>query len=112
VRLIRIQGLRLAELVAAFSLATDLGMGQPMEHVLRSQLSGRRRRGRDRPGAVSQAVAVLVRTIEGGADRSTGSPFLPIGMDADLRFSIPAGWKPHSVCRRDSRQAMSLSRAM
>jgi hypothetical protein len=26
-------GLRLAELVAAFSLATDLGLGQPMEHV-------------------------------------------------------------------------------
>ena len=31
-------GLRLAELMAAFSLATDLGMGQPMEHVLRSWL--------------------------------------------------------------------------
>jgi hypothetical protein len=31
-------GLRLAELVAAFSLATGLGMGQPMEHVLRSWL--------------------------------------------------------------------------
>jgi hypothetical protein len=31
-------GLRLAELVAAFSRATDLGMGQPMEHVLRSWL--------------------------------------------------------------------------
>ena len=30
------QGLRLAELVAAFSLATDLGLGQPMEHVLRA----------------------------------------------------------------------------
>jgi HD-GYP domain-containing protein (c-di-GMP phosphodiesterase class II) len=29
-------GLRLAELVAAFSLASDLGLGQPMEHVLRS----------------------------------------------------------------------------
>ncbi|MFN8036652.1 MAG: HD domain-containing phosphohydrolase [Acidimicrobiia bacterium] len=28
--------LRLADLVAAFSLATDLGLGQPMEHVLRS----------------------------------------------------------------------------
>src|SRR5262249_7696878 len=28
-------GLRLAELVAAFSRATDLGIGQPMEHVLR-----------------------------------------------------------------------------
>jgi hypothetical protein len=31
-------GLRLAELLAAFSLVTDLGMGQPMEHVLRSWL--------------------------------------------------------------------------
>jgi len=29
-------GVRLAELVAAFSLAMDLGLGQPMEHVLRS----------------------------------------------------------------------------
>ena len=29
-------GLRLAELVGAFSLAADLGLGQPMEHVLRS----------------------------------------------------------------------------
>ena len=29
-------GVRLAELVATFSLATDLGFGQPMEHVLRS----------------------------------------------------------------------------
>jgi HD-GYP domain-containing protein (c-di-GMP phosphodiesterase class II) len=32
----RDSGLRLADLVAAFSLATDLGLGQPMEHVLRS----------------------------------------------------------------------------
>lgn len=29
---------RLAELIAAFSLATDLGLGQPMEHLLRSWL--------------------------------------------------------------------------
>ncbi|HEX5995915.1 MAG TPA: HD domain-containing phosphohydrolase [Jiangellales bacterium] len=29
-------GVNLAELLAAFSLATDLGLGQPMEHVLRS----------------------------------------------------------------------------
>ena len=35
-------GVRLAELVGAFSLATDLGMGQPMEHVLRSWLIARR----------------------------------------------------------------------
>ena len=31
-------GARLAEVVAALSLATDLGMGQPMEHALRSCL--------------------------------------------------------------------------
>src|SRR2546426_7827329 len=30
--------LRLAELVAALSLATDLGMGQPMAHALRTCL--------------------------------------------------------------------------
>jgi HD-GYP domain-containing protein (c-di-GMP phosphodiesterase class II) len=35
---VRESGIRLAELVAAFSLATDLGLGQPMEHVLRSWL--------------------------------------------------------------------------
>ena len=29
-------GVRLADLVGAFSLATDLGLGQPMDHVLRS----------------------------------------------------------------------------
>ncbi|MDQ3897697.1 MAG: HD domain-containing protein [Actinomycetota bacterium] len=34
----RDSGVRLAELLAAFSLATDLGLGQPMEHVLRSWL--------------------------------------------------------------------------
>jgi hypothetical protein len=34
----RYSGVKLAELVAAFSLAMDLGMGQPMEHVLRAWL--------------------------------------------------------------------------
>ena len=29
-------GVTLAELLAAYSLATDLGLGQPMEHLLRS----------------------------------------------------------------------------
>ena len=32
----RDSGVSLAELIAAFSLSTDLGLGQPMEHVLRS----------------------------------------------------------------------------
>ena len=35
-------GVRLAELVAALSLATDLGLGQPQEHVLRQTLIARR----------------------------------------------------------------------
>src|SRR4051794_22661069 len=29
-------GVALAELVGAFSMATDLGLGQPMEHILRA----------------------------------------------------------------------------
>jgi hypothetical protein len=29
------EGLRLGELLAELSLATDLGMGQPLEHALR-----------------------------------------------------------------------------
>ena len=33
---IRDSGVTLAELLAAYSLATDLGLGQPMEHLLRS----------------------------------------------------------------------------
>ncbi|HTN25704.1 MAG TPA: HD domain-containing phosphohydrolase [Solirubrobacteraceae bacterium] len=35
-------GLRLAELIGAMSLAVDLGLGQPSEHVLRSSLLGLR----------------------------------------------------------------------
>jgi HD-GYP domain-containing protein (c-di-GMP phosphodiesterase class II) len=35
-------GVRLAELVAALSLATDLGLGQPQEHVLRQTVLARR----------------------------------------------------------------------
>ena len=31
-------GVRLSELVAAISLSSDLGLGQPMEHVLRACL--------------------------------------------------------------------------
>lgn len=34
----RDSGVKLPEIVAAFSLASDLGLGQPMEHVLRSWL--------------------------------------------------------------------------
>jgi hypothetical protein len=34
----RSAGVRLSELMAALSFSTDLGLGQPMEHVLRSCL--------------------------------------------------------------------------
>ncbi len=50
-------GLRLAELVAAFSLATDLGMGQPLEHVLRSWLIAVRLG--DRVGLAAEARVAL-----------------------------------------------------
>lgn len=39
-------GVRLAELIAALSLATDLGMGQPVEHALRTCLLALRLGGR------------------------------------------------------------------
>lgn len=51
--------LRLAELIAAMSLATDLGLGQPMEHVVRSCLVGLRLaelHGLDRAGASRYAM--------------------------------------------------------
>jgi len=38
----RLSGVRLAELVAALSLATDLGLGLPQEHVLRQTVIARR----------------------------------------------------------------------
>jgi HD-GYP domain-containing protein (c-di-GMP phosphodiesterase class II) len=38
----RLSGIRLAELVAALSLATDLGLGQPQEHILRQTVIARR----------------------------------------------------------------------
>jgi HD-GYP domain-containing protein (c-di-GMP phosphodiesterase class II) len=38
----RPSGVRLAEMVAALSLATDLGLGQPQEHVLRQTVIARR----------------------------------------------------------------------
>ena len=48
----------LAELLAALSLPTDLGMGQPMDHVLRQTLIARERRaGGDNDVLVSATTA-------------------------------------------------------
>lgn len=53
--------MRLAQLVAAFSLATDLGLGQPMEHVLRSWLIATRLG--DRMGIEEDAAASLYYVV-------------------------------------------------
>jgi HD-GYP domain-containing protein (c-di-GMP phosphodiesterase class II) len=56
-------GLRLAELLAAFSLVTDLGMGQPMEHVLRSWLIAGRLGERLDLGAEARASLYYVMML-------------------------------------------------
>jgi len=56
-------GLRLAELLAAFSLAIDLGMGQPMEHVLRSWLIAGRLGDRQGLGAEARASLFYVMML-------------------------------------------------
>src|SRR5215211_6604122 len=53
-------GIRLAELVAVLSLGTDLGLGQPMEHVLRQCLIALRLA--DRLDLVEDERAVLYYT--------------------------------------------------
>ncbi len=57
----RDSGVRLAEVVAAFSLATDLGMGQPMEHVLRSWVIATRLG--DRMGIENDDAAALYYVV-------------------------------------------------
>ena len=58
--------LRLAELVAAFSLGTDLGLGQPMEHVLRCVADRRGARRPDRARRVGARAALLRRAARVG----------------------------------------------
>lgn len=56
-------GIRLADLVAAFSLATDLGLGQPMEHALRSWLIASRSGARMGLAAVARQNLFYVVTL-------------------------------------------------
>jgi HD-GYP domain-containing protein (c-di-GMP phosphodiesterase class II) len=65
------QGLRRAELLAAISLAIDLGLGQPMEHMLRSSLIATRiaeRMGLDEKQRATVYYANLVGWIGCHAD--------------------------------------------
>jgi HD-GYP domain-containing protein (c-di-GMP phosphodiesterase class II) len=56
-------GVRLAELVAALSLATDLGFGQPQEHVLRQTLIAQRLAALAGLPASEQAAAFYVSLL-------------------------------------------------
>jgi HD-GYP domain-containing protein (c-di-GMP phosphodiesterase class II) len=58
-------GLRLAELLAAFSLTSDLGLGQPMEHVLRSWLIAGRLGDRQGLGAGARVSLYYVMMLAG-----------------------------------------------
>ena len=65
------KGLRKAELLAAISLAIDLGLGQPMEHMLRSSLIATRiaeRMGLDAQQRATVYYANLVGWIGCHAD--------------------------------------------
>ena len=65
------KGLRRAELLAAISLAIDLGLGQPMEHMLRSSLLATRiaeRMGLDAQQRATVYYANLVGWIGCHAD--------------------------------------------
>jgi hypothetical protein len=67
----RQKGLRKAELLAAISLAIDLGLGQPMEHMLRSSLIATRiaeRMGLDAQQRATVCYANLVGWIGCHAD--------------------------------------------
>ncbi len=61
------KGLRRAELLAAISLAIDLGLGQPMEHMLRSSLIATRIAERMGLDAKQRAIGVLRKS--GGLGR-------------------------------------------
>lgn len=56
----RDSGVRLAELAAAFSLAMDLGPGQPLEHMLRSWLIAARLADRLDLGPAARACLYYV----------------------------------------------------
>jgi hypothetical protein len=59
-------GARLAEVLAALSLAADLGMGQPMEHMLRQCLIALRLAGRLGLAAADRTVVYYASLLSWG----------------------------------------------
>lgn len=68
----RDSGVRLAEVVAPFSLATDVGMGQPVEHVLRSWVIATRLG--DRMGIENDDAGRAVPPSRCGSGSATAQP--------------------------------------
>jgi HD-GYP domain-containing protein (c-di-GMP phosphodiesterase class II) len=89
---------RLAELVASISLATDLGLGQPMEHVLRSCILGLRiaedLQLEESERAVVYYVALLA-WLGCHADSHEQSTWFgdDIALRADRHFADPVGMR-------------------
>jgi hypothetical protein len=90
-------GVRLAELIAMISLGTDLGMGQPMEHVMRQSLIALRLAERvpravqlrsDRPGLFK----IEPRLNHGDCVTRAASQVLAERLPTIMAFKPTAGW--------------------
>ena len=98
----RDSGIRLAELVAAFSLATDLGLGLPMEHALRSSLIASRlgaRMGLGNEAPASQYYLVTLAWVGCVADTPDVAHWF--GDDIAFRRDSFGPRSVHLTCRRE-----------
>jgi HD-GYP domain-containing protein (c-di-GMP phosphodiesterase class II) len=112
---------RLAELVGSMSLATDLGLGQPMEHVLRSCMLGLRIAEDLQLGASERAVVYYVALLAWlGCHADAHEQSVWFGDDIELRAdkhladSVGARFMLSHVGRGDPppRRALRLGSAL
>ncbi len=83
------KGPRRAELLAAISLAIDLGLGQPMEHMLRSSMIATRIAERMSFDA-QQRATVYYANLVGGSDVMP----IPTGSRSSSATTSPSGPTP------------------
>jgi HD-GYP domain-containing protein (c-di-GMP phosphodiesterase class II) len=95
-------GARLAELVATLSLATDLGMGQPMEHALRTCALAVRvgeAAGVDRPTLRTAYYLALLRYVGCTADAHESAGFFGDEIAARAGFALLDPGRTREVAR-------------